>query len=567
MQIPRPEYPRPDLRRGEWLNLNGEWEFEKDPGNSGLAQRFYNREKLSGTILVPFAPESSLSGIGDIDFMQSVWYRRAFAVPRGWREGGRVLLHFGAVDYRAEVWVNGKEAGCHVGGYTPFVLDVTELLRDGENALVVSAFDDTRSRLQPSGKQSDRYENYGCMYTRSTGIWQTVWLEHVPDVYIRKLRLTPDVDNECLHILALLNADAGGRELTAQVGFDGQGVSAARARATGTYVQLMLPVPNPRLWGPGEPQLYDLALRIGDDHVESYFGMRKVELKNGAILINGVPVFQRLVLDQGYYPEGIYTAPSDEALKRDIDLSMAAGFNGARLHMKIFEPRLLYHADRKGYLLWGEYPNWGLDETDPRALLSILPEWLEALERDYNHPAIVGWCPFNETGKFRLAALFRAVYDVTKAFDPTRPVIDSSGYVHEITDIYDVHDYDQNPETFRARYAGLANGEVFRNHPDVEKYKGQPYFVSEFGGIYWSGPRENDGWGYGRRPADKEEFYRRYEGLVSALLENPNICAFCYTQLTVVLQEQNGIYTFDREAKFDMERIRAATSRKAAVEG
>ncbi|WP_082652157.1 glycoside hydrolase family 2 protein [Gorillibacterium timonense] len=549
------------------MNLNGEWEFEKDPGNSGVERKFYNRTTLQDKIIVPFAPESRLSGIEDTDFMQTVWYRRTFAVKPEWQTSGRTLLHFGAVDYTADVWVNGKKAGTHNGGYTPFALDVTALVQDGENVVVVRAFDDVKNPLQPTGKQSPEYHNFSCLYTRSTGIWQTVWLEHVPSLYIQKLRLTPDVDNECLRGLAVLNEYAGGQLLSAEATLDGNCVSSVKAKTTGTHVEFTLPIADPKLWNPGSPVLYDLVLQIGEDRVESYFGMRKVEIHGGAIEINGVPVFQRLILDQGYYPDGIYTAPSDEALEKDIDLAMAAGFNGARLHMKIFEPRLLYHADRKGYLVWGEYPNWGLSESDPRALQAMLPEWIEELERDYNHPAIVGWCPFNETGTGRLASLFRTVYDVTKAIDPTRPVIDTSGYVHAITDIYDVHDYDQDPVTFAKRYEALVNGgEVFQNFPEHETYEGQPYFVSEFGGIYWNETRDDGGWGYGQKPADKEEFIYRYEGMINALLDNSKICAFCYTQLTDVMQEQNGLYDFDRQPKFDVAWLHSVNTKKAAIE-
>lgn len=567
MALPRNEYPRPDLVRGEWLNLNGEWEFEVDNGDSGTERRLYERQQLSNKITVPFAPESKLSGLEWVDFMRSVWYRRSFTLPDGWK-GGRVLLHFGAVDYRATVWVNGRQAGFHRGGYTPFVLDITGLLQPGENTLCVNARDDVRDPLQPSGKQCGSYQNFGCMYTRSTGIWQTVWLEHVPQLYIKSLRLTPDVPNARLLIHAKLSERAAGAKLVAEASLDGKACGTCEAAAEGEAVEAVLPLSTLRLWNPGEPVLYSLTLTVGEDRVASYFGMREVVVNGRCIEINGKKVFQRLVLDQGYYPDGIYTAPTDEDLKHDIELSMAAGFNGARLHMKIFEPRFLYWADKLGYLVWGEYPNWGLNTDDDRSLLSMLPEWLEELERDYSHPAIIGWCPFNETGEHRSAEVFRTVYQVTKALDSTRPMIDTSGYTHAVTDIYDVHDYDQNPETFHERYQPLETGKgnVFVNFPNSEKYEGQPYFVSEFGGIRWSMQEDNAAWGYGDTPKSLEEFYTRYEGLVGALLQNPGICAFCYTQLTDVMQEQNGVYTFDRQQKFDLKRIRDANTQPAACE-
>jgi hypothetical protein len=266
-------------------------------------------------------------------------------------------------------------------------------------------------------------------------------------------------------------------------------------------------------------------------------------------------------------------------MKKDVEMSMAVGFNGARLHMKVFEPYLLYYADKAGYLLWGEFPNWGLDESNPAALLSIMPEWLAEIERDYNHPAIVGWCPFNETGPRRNFQTFRTVYAATRAIDPMRPIIDSSGYVHVITDIYDVHDYTQVPAELEEHHRGLATGEgpIWYNFPkdDMPYKEGQPYFVSEFGGAKWvideepAPLKENElknDWGYGQNPEDIEAFYTRFKGLVDVLLDNPKMCAFCYTQLTDVYQEQNGIYTYDRKPKFPPEVIAAIFGRKAAVE-
>lgn len=578
MAIPRPEYPRPQLKREQWMNLNGEWGFEIDHGRSGRERGLTNPEyALSGRILVPFCPESLLSGVEYKDFMAGVWYQRAFEVPAAWAEG-RVLIHFGAVDYEAEVWINGESVGKHSGGYTPFVFDITRQLRAGVNVVTVCAEDDPRSGRQPRGKQSCLYRSHGCDYTRTTGIWQTVWLECVPDISIRSLRYYPDPENGCLHFEAQVDGWRNGVRLKAEALYEGSFAGAADIGVSSPSVRVTLPLSTIRLWEPGCGRLYDLKLTLSDesgkelDSVSSYFGLRTLRLDSHAMRINGRAVFQRLVLDQGFYPQGVYTAPTDEDLRRDIELSLELGFNGARLHEKLFEPRYLYWADRLGYLVWGEYGNWGLNISGGNGLSTMLSEWLEAVERDFNHPSVIGWCPFNETwdtewGKQDDSTL-RSIYRMTKALDPTRPVIDTSGNYHVETDIFDVHDYEQDLEVFRAHYEPMkTGGPVFNAFPERQKYRGEPYFVSEYGGIWWNPNKGNDdGWGYGNRPASEEEFLARYEGLTSVLMDHPLMLGFCYTQLYDVEQEVNGLYTYDRRPKFPSEVFRAIHSRPAAIE-
>ena len=576
-QIPRPEYPRPRFVRPDWLNLNGEWEFETDPGASGVERGFFRREKLAGRIRVPFCPESRLSGVGQTDFLPAVWYRRDFAVPEAWG-GSRVLLHFGASDYRTDVWVNDRPAGSHAGGYTPFSFDITGLLRPEGNSVAVCARDDPRTGRQPRGKQSDAYYSHDCDYTRTTGIWQTVWIERVPRQALEGLRILPDPDNGRVHLEAVLSPGADGFALRARALWEGRPAGEAQARVTGRHVRMAVPLDPVQLWEPGAPRLYGLELALLDpagrtaDLVGSYFGLRTVTLGRKAILINHRPVFQRLVLDQGFYPDGIYTAPTDEAIRRDIAIAMDMGFNGARMHQKVFDPRYLYWADRMGYLVWGEYPSWGLDITTPQGLETFLPEWLEAVERDFNSPALVGWCPFNETwdrnGTRQDDNVLRIAWQMTRALDPTRPVIDASGNFHVRTDVFDIHDYEQDPRKFAARFEPMKHGGApYVTFPDRQHSDGQPYFVSEYGGIWWNpGQAGGPAWGYGDRPRSEAEFLRRYEGLTRALLENDGICAFCYTQLTDVEQEVNGLYTYDRRPKFDPERIRRINTRPAAIE-
>ncbi len=584
--IPRPEYPRPQFVRNEWLNLNGTWEFEFDYGNTGIERKLFEKDHFSKEILVPFCPESRLSGIEQKDFMNAVWYKRDFFIPEEWAETNRTLLHFGAVDYHCKVWINGQSVGEHKGGYTPFTFDITDFLKKEGNTITVYAQDDNRNGLQPRGKQSEGYESTNCVYTRATGIWQTVWLESVPCNAITRVTYIPNISDGSFHVSAEFSLAQPDFMFRVRAFYQGTSVGGCTSDITGSSVSLNLSLQEKHLWEPGRPELYDLQLELisgGEvvDCVQSYCGLREISLQDGAICINKKIVFQRLVLDQGYYPDGIYTAPDDDAIRRDIELSLALGFNGARLHEKVFEQRYLYWADRLGYLVWGEYPNWGLDMTSSKALEIFLPEWMEALKRDFNAPAVVGWCPFNETwdkdcywdengayvpGIPQDDKVLSLIYDLTKSLDPTRPVIDTSGNFHVITDIFDVHEYEQTPEKFKAKFEPMkTDGDVYVTYPSRQSYDGQPYFVSEYGGIWWS-EQEGTGWGYGIRPADKEEFISRYRGLTEALLDHPKICGFCYTQLYDVEQEQNGLYTYERECKFDSQILRDINIRPAAIE-
>ena len=569
--IPRPEHPRPQFVRPSWLNLNGAWQFEIDHGASGRARGLVEKDPLDASILVPFCPESGLSGVSHKDFMAAVWYRRSFTLPEE-AAGCRVLLHFGAVDYRCETWVNGQSVGVHEGGYASFTFEITDQLKSGENTLVVCADDNLRSGRQPYGKQSSRYASFGCSYTRTTGIWQTVWLEWVPKTYISSVRMIPDAANGCVHLDAAVCGRADGMALSAEASFCGAPQGSARCLVDGGRARLTLSVRDVHLWNVGEGNLYDLRLSLkqGDaavDTVDSYFALRTISFDGKKCLINGRPVFQRLVLDQGFYPDGIYTAPSDEALRGDIELSLAMGFNGARLHQKVFEQRYLYWADRLGYLCWGEMASWGIDPARPHTMGIFLREWLEVVARDFNAPCIVGWCPYNEVWGESSDGLreltLQMTYRATKAADPTRPVIDASGGLHAETDIYDTHDYEQKPEVYEARYKP---GEpLYDQFARRQKYDGKkPMFVSEYGGIGWS--VANTGWSYGNAPATEEEFIDRYTRLTTALMKNPEHMGFCYTQLTDVEQEQNGLYTYDRRPKFPPEVIAAVNRQKAAIE-
>lgn len=575
MNIPRSEYPRPQFFRDSWQCLNGEWDFAFDFGKSGKDRGYFKPEtKFDKKILVPFCPESKLSGIECKDFLNSVWYKRTITLTEEQLKN-RVLLHFGAVDYYCTVAINGEICGSHKGGYSSFCFEITKYLHVGENTITVNAVDEQRNGKQPRGKQCGGYYSAGCDYTRTTGIWQTVWLEFVPEIYLKSVKIITDYKNNSVSFTAKVDGESSNMSLLTRIFFEGELQAEKEVSLNCGSTPYSMTVDNVRLWEPGNPNLYDVEYILYVDgkmmdKVQSYFGFRTVTLENHAIYINGKPVYQRLVLDQGFYPDGIYTAPSDADLKRDIELSMALGFNGARLHEKMFEERYLYWADRLGYIVWGEHANWGLDITTYESLANFLPEWMETLERDFNHPSIVGWCPFNETWDYNHRRqddrVLYTVYQVTKAIDSTRPVIDTSGNFHVITDIYDIHDYEQDTEIFTKRYAAVTKDEVYETFPDRQRYGGQPYFVSEYGGMFWA-PYEKDGWGYGKAPEDEKEFANRYASLTKALMDNENICAFCYTQLYDVEQEKNGLYTYDRKQKFSPETYELIRSVNQAVAG
>ena len=573
-EVPRSEHPRPDAIRENWMTLNGEWQFEIDEAGDGEARGLKSGKNLSAKITVPFCPESKLGGVEHYGLMKNIWYRRQFDLPAGMK-GKRVQLHFGAVDYQAWVWVNGQLAGSHVGGNVAFTFDVTKFLRAGQNELVVRAFDDTTSGKQPTGKQTHTVSE-GCVYTRTTGIWQPVWLEAVGSSFVESFSVVPDPDRPRVLVDATINGADAGLTLTVEAFADGKSVGKDSAPVSWRDNRLVINLSEKKLWEPGKPFLYDLKFTLAQgnqkvDEVASYFGLRKVSLEGRAVLINGKRVFQRLILDQGFYPEGVWTAPSDEALKHDIEMSMAAGFNGARLHQKVFEPRFLYWADKLGYLVWGEFPNWGYD-YQPANYANYINEWTEVLQRDRNHPAIIGWCPFNETPR-AAGEIQQIILRETKAIDPTRPVLETSGWSHTMRDVElrDDHDYNQDPATFKQRwldfFSGGASSSVmparYAGGQSVREDLGVPFMVSEFGGIGWA---VEGGWGYGAGPKSLEEFYARYDGLCSALLDNPDVFGFCYTQLTDVEQEKNGLYYYDRRPKFDVKRLHASTAKLAAYE-
>lgn len=568
-EIPRVEYPRPQFVRTEWMNLNGPWTYCFDIGASGMERRFFESKGFEDPILVPFCPESALSGVKHTDFIEAMWYHRTIEVPEPW-SGHDVLMHFGGVDYECELFVDGRSAGMHFGGTVSFHFDISRFVTPGQSHdVVLRVGDNLRTDKQPSGKQSIERKSAGCRYSRTTGIWQTVWLEPVDKFGLQDLHIVPDLDGKRFVITPRFRALQCGQAFSAALRSEGDTLVEVEGPAQ-NGAPLILPMANPRPWSPEDPFLYDIVLNVKNaagqtvDSARSYAGLRKIHIEGNRVFLNNREIYQRLVLDQGFYPDGIWTAPTDADLKRDIELSMQAGFNGARLHQKVFEERFHYWADRLGYLTWGESASWGCDPNDLASSRLFLGEWQEIVVRDRNHPSIIAWTPLNETSDFsnpkQHRRFHRDLYALSKDLDATRPVNDASGYIHAHTDLWTVHNYEQDPDTLRAQLMPDPEKGVWRNHPDNEvDYEGQPYLVDEFGGMQWIPESRrafaDNSWGYGNAPRTVEEFYTRLEGQVDAILGLDHICGYCYTQLTDVEQEENGIYNYDRTPKFDMERI------------
>lgn len=567
-QIPRPEYPRPDFQREKWLPLNGEWDFSFD-------EPIFDQK-----ILVPFACETKLSGIHDTSFHNAVWYRRSFSLPEPMHDR-QILLHFGAVDYTCRLWVNDQFIREHTGGQCGFSADITDALNaSGENVIVLEARDDPADLEMPRGKQYWKPEPESIFYTRTTGIWQSVWLEAVSPMHLCSCRITPLFDERSVRFSYALSAAPQHVTLTAEITFRGKtagSVSVTPTSARGAFDwqidQSALSAWNYQedlVWTPEQPNLFDVTFRILEhgcevDAVQSYFGMRKVSIQNGQFLLNNRPYYQKLVLDQGYWPESLLTAPSDEAFIRDIELTKAMGFNGVRKHQKVEDPRYLYHADRMGLLVWGEIGAAYL--YSEQYADRIYREWLDVLRRDYNHPCIVVWTPLNESWGVqeietdpRQQAHSEAMVAITKSMDTTRLVVDNDGWEHTNGDLLTIHDYSPSGEMLRAHLGSMdailalrpAQRALFVGR---HAYAGQPILLSEFGGVkFVPGTEAQHSWGYCE--ADScAAFAGKLRELFDAVRACPLVDGYCYTQLTDVETEQNGLLTYDRTPKLPLETI------------
>jgi beta-galactosidase/beta-glucuronidase len=593
-------HPRPQLARADRVDLTGTWDFAYDDDDQGLGAGWHAGEApFDRTIVVPFPPESKLSGVHDPSYHPVVWYRRRVAAPAA-GAGERLLLHFGAVDYRATVWVNGVVVGEHEGGHTPFTCDITDAVAADptQAVIVVRAEDQPTDVAQPRGKQDWRPEPHGIWYHRTTGIWQPVWLEHAPATHVVEVQWTPDVAAARVRLeLALNRAPVAPSTLGVVLRGEDQVLAEQSVRVTEqrTTVDVVLPfLHNGRewrrwLWTPASPTLVDADISVREqgadgagsvDRVRSYLGLRTVGVRDGAFLLNGLNVYVRGVLAQGYWPESHLAAPDDDALRREVELVKRLGFNAVRVHQKVEDPRFLYWCDRLGLMVWGEMAN--AFAFDARAVDRLTREWLEVLRRDRSHPCIVTWVPMNESwGIDHIAtdtaqrSYATALYHLTKAIDPTRPVLSNDGWEHTESDIWSVHDYSARGSRLRERYgeqpaveAVLREGRPARRRVvlDPGKDEGQPVMLTEFGGVRFDPGGDSQGWGYSSA-GSAQEFSDSLAELFGAVLDSRVLAGFCYTQLTDTEQEQNGLLTAAREPKIPIDRIRRIVRGKPGAAG
>jgi len=610
--IPRPEYPRPQfVRENNWINLNGEWDFVFDDANLGLKERWYKKENskdFDRKIIVPFCFQSKLSGIEDNSFHEVIWYRRVFDIPKKFNDK-KVLLHFGAVDYRCLIYLNGEYVGSHEGGFVGFSLNITKFL-EGSNVLVVRVEDPSEDLEIPRGKQFWKTEIETIFYPRVSGIWQTVWVEFLsPNYSIDDVKITPDIEkSEVIFEVNIegkgfpelslgINILSGNQSIaqdTINLDFIGKIGSRKNKKVLKEKIELLskkmfydnpfrfkfkvkIPEDQLVLWDINSPNLYDFSLKIQNeetgeiyDGISSYFGMRKISLGDGnkqkRIFLNDKLLYQKLFLVQGYWPDSLYTPPSDEHIKKDIQFVIDFGFNGLRTHQKTFDPRFLYWCDKMGVLVWGEIGN--CYRFSVKSQLRLINEFVAEIERDYNHPSIIAWVPLNEGWGVSGAEkdpkrgyYTSSLYFLIKSIDPTRLIIDDDGWWHtEHNDICTRHFYsttDLLPATLDEEISSHKTS-VPKPYLKPSEYRGEPIIYSEIGGIGYDFEDKIDRkWGYGRLIEDSEDFFEKVLALLKEFDKRKEwIQGFCYTELYDQFQEINGLLTFEREPKFPPHKLK-----------
>lgn len=596
MKCYKKDYPRPQFVRDNWVNLNGTWDFGFDDANQGEKEKWYEKFPGELKIEVPFTYETKLSGIQDERRHDNIWYHKTITVDASKLTDNRLLIHFEGSDFHTKLWVNGAYAGDHKGGYARFSFDITELVKDGENELTVKV-EDSFDIQQPRGKQRWIDENFGCWYVQTTGIWKTVWTEYVPKIRLDHVKMTPNLHDMALEIEYQIDAPesamAGGNLMVvATVTFGDMLISKTMTVMTSDHTKTKIDVFHKtngqancgmewgvRTWSPESPDLYDITFEVVSDGkildtVGSYFAMREIRIDGSNILLNGHPLYQRLILDQGYWKDSHLTPPSEEALIEDIDKIHELGYNGLRKHQKTEDERFLYWCDVKGMLVWSEMA--AAYEYSDYAVEEFTREWLEIVHQNYNHPCIITWTPFNESWGISQVEtepmqqhFTEMIYHLTKSIDRYRPVIVNDGWEHTVSDIITLHDYEEVGETFYKRYMEfkeqILTTEVYHSSSKSAlangfAYKGQPIIISEYGGIAFN--NDDSGWGYGNKVNTKEDFIRRFDEITTAVKELPYCCGFCYTQVSDVQQEINGLMDMERNFKVDPKVIKEINERK-----
>lgn len=589
----RKAYPRPQFVRENWVNLNGTWEFSFDDENQGLTNKWYeNGRGFDKKIEVPFVYQTELSGINKKDIHEIVWYRKELLISP-LKEGQKLILHFGAVDYLATVYVNGEMVGNHEGGQTSFSFDITNFLRD-KNELVVRVYDPHQDETILRGKQYWEAKPESIWYTASTGIWQTVWLEVVEATHIKEVYFDSDIDKGTVRFRADFSGQPIGTKLYCTVRFQNEIIIEDCYTLSELNIERTWQIYQHHIfrssthnvgwnWSPESPNLFDvdLVLSAGNDvldHVTTYFGMRKIHTESGMVYLNNRPYYQKLVLDQGYWPTSLLTAPDDEAFKKDILLSKEMGFNGCRKHQKVEDPQFLYLADKLGFLVWGESASAAVFSEE--GVVHLHREWAEIVKRDYNHPSIITWVPLNESwgiqnvGRIRQEQhLSQSIFHFVHAMDTTRLVISNDGWELTETDVCTIHNYSHGQKNEEKKYETFkedlsTTGYLINSRPALRSiyangfsYQGEPVLLSEFGGIAFDSMKHSDGdWGY-TVVNSEEEFLEDYERIISAVYESKQLVGFCYTQLTDVEQEINGLLTYGREIKCSLAKIKEINDR------
>ena len=562
-------YPRPQFVRENWINLNGEWNFIFDDENIGEKQKYYNKIPESRKIQVPFTYETKMSGINDETIHKNIWYQKNINLQKNYKLN--TILHFEGSDFITKIWINGNYVGMNVGGYHRFSFDITNYLVEGNNNFTIK-IEDSLSKSQPRGKQRYKKESWKCWYIQTTGIWKTIWLENVSKNHIVSSKITPDFDNKNINIELLTNIDNNKFEIETEISFDNEIINSTKLPIEDNIFNYTIDICNKnknheiKYWQPEHPYLYDITYKLycnGNiiDEVYSYFGIRKISIDKNKILLNNKELYLKMILDQGYWADSHLTPPNEETIIKDIELVKKYGFNGIRKHQKIEDERFLYYCDIYGILVWNEMANF-YEFTD-KSIEYFMDEWIKVVKQNYNHPSIITWVPINESwGVPNISTSIKeqnfanSLYYLTKSIDKTRLVIANDGWEHTLTDIVTIHDYVQDGELLYEKYnddeLSIINNKLEHNgnhklFSENYKYNGQPIIMSEYGGIALN---SDEGWGYGTQVKDENEFIKRYKKLTDAIKNTNYITGYCYTQLSDVQQEINGLVDENRNKKF-----------------